>query len=563
MSTTFTRTDFLYVLLFITIAAGCLSNIHSPFTAEALHKSAACALIYMFSRVLFTSRYRSYSETVIIAAIALVCLQQDIYGLKQISGRSFSNNALAYCTGSFMNPGPYGGFLSVSATILSVWVLNNTRSANRLRHKPAGQDFRQTGAAFLYHTAYLLISAVTAFTLLIIPATMSRAAILAFAIGLTGRLLASPQIHRNVRRQFTCSRKRSVAITLVVACLSAVVAIASYRMKSGSADGRVFMAKISLMAIADKPVCGAGPGMSLKAYGDAQYHYFKTCKYSERERMTADSPEYSFNTFLTTGIEYGIPAMILLMLSVAGSVKRSVRLQSPLGYGMIALIVFSIFSYPHALTPFIIMMPVLAASGCDEKEHSPTGRYVLTAISVSLLSLSYTSGKKLSGRNDAEKEWREYGHLYQSDHFDDVAERYKALLPYMTDNAQFLFQYGRSLLKTGEYQESIRILQAGADISCDPMFWNLLGSNMQAMGKYYEAEQCYKRSFSTVPNRIYPLHLLSLLYYETGDTARFIETSEYIRTFKPKIESDAVRKLRNITEQYEQGINQKSKPTAR
>ena len=48
-----------------------------------------------------------------------------------------------------------------------------------------------------------------------------------------------------------------------------------------------------------------------------------------------------------------------------------------------------------------------------------------------------------------------------------------------------------------------------------------------------------------VPNRLYPLNLLAKLYHAEGDTIRFLEMSDMVESFIPKIESVNTERLRS------------------
>lgn len=111
--------------------------------------------------------------------------------------------------------------------------------------------------------------------------------------------------------------------------------------------------------------------------------------------------------------------------------------------------------------------------------------------------------------------------------------------------APTLFSFGRFINQTGNFELSDSVLMVGAERSNDPMFWNVMGNNSLALGKYLEAEQRYRYAFSMVPNRLYPLCLLAKLYYAQGDTARFTEMAYTIRCFKAKVESQNTAVLRD------------------
>ena len=120
-----------------------------------------------------------------------------------------------------------------------------------------------------------------------------------------------------------------------------------------------------------------------------------------------------------------------------------------------------------------------------------------------------------------------------------------SIFPLYKDDLRFLFIYGQSLNKTGDYEKSDRVLKMGTEISSDPMFWNVLGNNSLARGMYREAEEYYKRAFYMVPNRLYPLYLLAKLYYTEGNMDAFKNMENKVQSFKSKVELLNANSLRS------------------
>ncbi|HOD69311.1 MAG: hypothetical protein GX840_01100 [Bacteroidales bacterium] len=85
------------------------------------------------------------------------------------------------------------------------------------------------------------------------------------------------------------------------------------------------------------------------------------------------------------------------------------------------------------------------------------------------------------------------------------------------------------------------------------MFWNVMGNNSLALGRYREAEERYKYAFYMVPNRLYPLYLLAKLYHAEGDTVRFLDMADKVETFIPKIESANTELLRSEIREIKTG----------
>ena len=76
-----------------------------------------------------------------------------------------------------------------------------------------------------------------------------------------------------------------------------MIGYALFQLKATSANGRLFMWKVSALAIAESPIVGHGTGSFVSAYGRAQEGYFANGEYSETEDLVARSPEYAFNEY--------------------------------------------------------------------------------------------------------------------------------------------------------------------------------------------------------------------------------------------------------------------------
>jgi phosphopantetheine adenylyltransferase len=76
------------------------------------------------------------------------------------------------------------------------------------------------------------------------------------------------------------------------------------------------------------------------------------------------------------------------------------------------------------------------------------------------------------------------------------------------------------------------------------MLYNVMGNNYKRMGEYVKAENNYIHASHIVPHRIYPFYLLAKLYVETGDTVKAKEMAHLVMTKEPKVQSTAVREMR-------------------
>jgi tetratricopeptide (TPR) repeat protein len=127
----------------------------------------------------------------------------------------------------------------------------------------------------------------------------------------------------------------------------------------------------------------------------------------------------------------------------------------------------------------------------------------------------------------------------------DAAEEYVKQYPYLQDEIGFLFEYAHNFSKSEQYAQSNEILQGAIKISCDPMLYNVMGKNCQALKQYALAEQCFTKAANLVPNRLYPHYLLAKLYHEMGLKEKAEAETNIVLTKPPKVESMAVKEMRD------------------
>ena len=472
---------------------------------------------------------------ILVLITAGSCLFETLSGLLQLLGLIRSNHPFYVITGSFNNPGPYGGFLATCLSILAAYIISNKKTHEH---------------SFAYKLFFWIICGLSIAAFILLPSTRSRSAILAFGFSM---ILFVFRIKRDWIRLLL---KRYCLWIFLGFCF---VGGGLYFLKKPSADGRFFIDKICIHAMWSNGWKGAGLGHFGGSYGRAQAQYFKTQVYrnggeemdwsvmNEHDRLTADCPNYAFNEFLMLGVETGPVVMLLFMGVIVAAITTSFKRGTIWFSGLTSLSLFAFFSYPFHIRQFQIMFPILL-SACimDGIQYVKNNQTVMKAVVLfSILTLivvlklpEYRSLKQ------AELSWKETEKWYNKEYYDYVVEDCNKLWPYFKNNAHYLFAYGHSLYKTGQLEKSDSILKIGTEISNDPIFWKQMGDNSIALGNYREAEERYINAFLMVPNRLYPLCLIAKLYYTVGDTARFLDMSQKIEEFIPKVESERTQRLR-------------------
>lgn len=467
-------------------------------------------------------------------ALILWVLVESVLGLGQLYGFYPSKHTLFKTTGSFLNPGPYGGFIALIFPLaLHYWLIYRDR--NKI-------------------VSILSIISI-AISIMILPATMSRTAWIATIIGCLFVLMYDTRIVLRFYIFWKRYKKQSIFYSIILLLLICFSIYGVYNLKKDSADGRLFMWKITTLAIKESPIQGVGMGGFSEAYADAQMKYFKSDKASEVEKLVAGSPEYAFNEYLQIFIEnglFGIAFFVIISLQIIYSSVKNKQIGAAGSF--ITLSVFAFASYPYHLWQFPLVW-ILLGSVCTtpfckkgEEDQYYKGRWVV--LTLSLMAICITSIYCFSRQDKyykAKKEWRKLIPLYNMKAYESVSDAYQKIYPILSHNPKFIFEYGVILNSIEQRVKADSIFDRGLKLSCDPMFYNVKGRNYHEMGEYSKAEAAYINSTYLLPERIYPYYLLTKLY---SDSINYQPNKMYwaantVLEKEPKVHSTAINEMRN------------------
>ena len=463
--------------------------------------------------------------TIVTWVLIILGGMEAVWGLRQIYGLAASNHSLYALTGSFYNPGPYSGYLAMIFPLCLYEWLN-------LKEK-TGRTWAEQGKYYIALGVMLLI-------LCVLPAGMSRSAWIAAAISGTWVYGMHASWGSKLKEFGRKYKKRLVLACIAGSVIIIVAGYALFQLKATSANGRLFMWKISSMAIAESPVIGHGTGNFVSAYGRAQEDYFANGEYSETEELVAGSPEYAFNEYLQVAMEYGIPFLLVVSLVIVFCLwKGSSEGRIGICGGVISFLVFSFSSYPMQIPGFAVTFYLLLTACVVGRSK------VILFLFISMMDLLGTYYWK-NNQYAACKDWYRSKMLYNIGAYQSAKEDYGKLYPELANRGAFLFEYGYSLHKLKEYDNSTRILEEAMTHSNDPMILNIIGKNYQALGDYEKAEEYLIRSTHRLPGRIYPYYLLAKLYAEPQylQPEKLKYAAEIVLTKEPKVQSTAVKEMR-------------------
>ena len=484
-------------------------------------------------------------EKFLFVGIVICGLWESVVGLMQVVGVCSSHHHLFTFTGTFVNTGPYGGFLAITMSIAFGFLVVQYQKFNKLCSLL--KRFPVTIIQNPLFAVYLLCGLSFCASFLTFFAAMSRAAIIGLLISIVTIILTQNKAKLFLSNLFKVHRKKTITISVTAFTVVFIGIGATYYLKKESADARVLIWTVSCNAIAKQPLLGSGFGAFFGTYSVESVDYF-TKHPSSQAIAVADVPEYSFNEYLQTGVETGIVGMLLLISILLLALYKLIKAKSFFAYGLIVVLVFAFFSYPFSQLPFqILLVLFLASSARYRKEcacESTWHRIPSISICIVLIVAAWGFSGLYQEKIEATKAWKQIKPLYSMQSYDAARLEYATLYHLLKDNPRFLFEYGHALHKTGRFTQSNAILKEGAQYSSDPMFYNVIGNNFKELGEHDRAEEMYRFAFDMLPNRIYPLYLLMKLYAETNQSDKAFEMAQKIIEFVPKVDSPAVRDIK-------------------
>lgn len=466
--------------------------------STAFLKTMEMVLLYFALRCFMSKG--CLSANWIMGGLMICALYETGLGISQILNGS-SRHYLYLLTGTFQNPGPYSSFLMMGAVIGLAWM------------QEAETEWQRN-----------LILGATCLMLVLLPATWSRAALISLA--LVGLWLFRTNYWR--WRWYVWAGCIALCVTL-------------YFVKQGSADGRMLTWTSALTTWLHHPWTGVGIGGFFHASANGVAELYS--KNPSSPLFTSGGvTDYAFNDLLKVLVEQGVVGALICIAMVGYTIYLLWQHSKPLFYGVMSLLIFSMFSYPFELLPYrvIVVMVTAWVASVHSGQKEQKRRYGWLVLSLLLLILSYVTVKQILARYDADSGYQLFAGMDNEAFIDDYYE----LLPMEADNTCFLFDFGKTLRIHGRYNDSNDMLRQGTLISADPMFHILMGNNYKDMQCVDLAGKAYKKAFSVMPNRIYPLYQLMRLYKETRNEKKTKEYAQKVINFKEKITSPATKQMK-------------------
>lgn len=326
--------------------------------------------------------------------------------------------------------------------------------------------------------------------------------------------------------------KRWQKIVWVILCLVALTIVGYFLfvLKSNSVFGRFQVWYVSLLLLSEHFFTGVGLGNFSATYGLKQIDCFITPGMFPLDEKLADCPEYAFNEFIHIGVELGIWGVLLLVAIFYMALRNSRYTHKGVTGSLIVLFVFSLFSYPLRLLPFLIVF-VFLLSVQSEKTGIIWGcpnQWVNKVAMLLLFSLSIPLFENRLAHYEALKVWNKA--VYTNE--------FKQGYRYLRDQRLYLTNYVDALMVEKRYFEANCAIRQLQSYYCDLRPYVLAGMNYQKIDDFKRAEESFLNGHYLVPERLLPCYFLVRLYLQYEKKEQALQWAEYIVNKEVRIQSD-------------------------
>lgn len=319
-------------------------------------------------------------------------------------------------------------------------------------------------------------------------------------------------------------------IILSTIALMAIFSVFAYNLKPESANGRLFIWKITLSGIQNKPFFGHGIGSFNKDYNLYQSEYFNENNNHYDEMLLADNIRTAFNEFLNIAFESGIFGFLLFMLFIISLIRKAFdknlsKAQIVLYTCILAIIINALFSYTFYIEHLyfiFIFFTGLAISSLDPVHKKIVFRNPLlskTLLSVCLLIailMSYLLYKNFNSYLDL----IEYRKLHPSAQREERVKGYESLESKLFYDISFIQDASYFYMGCKEYEKTIDLISNSELYHTDSQLAMRKGDAYYKLKLYDKAEEYYILSMNIKPSMFAPRKRLMMLYNKIGEEGK-------------------------------------------
>lgn len=308
--------------------------------------------------------------------------------------------------------------------------------------------------------------------------------------------------------------------------------------KTDSTLGRLFILQRTWEIVDQQPVFGAGPFGFSRTYMNCQAAYFRQHPNSS-SALLADEVRHPLNEFLLVWVDYGLLGLLLLVGVFVLALKSAWSIT--LFYSLLALLLFSLFSYPFHQPLSWLVLGTPFVKGFDAVHVPNPLRYGCFFLFVILLGL-------LTYRFVLEIQWSSAALKSLHGQSRAMMPEYERLRPHFNHHPYFLYNYAAEQYQADEFEQARRTLNECGRYLSGYNVELLSGDICRRLREYDAAQAHYLQAHYMCPSRFAPLEGMLHVYMQQGDTLSACSVASMIRCQQMKVPSSDVLRIKREAE---------------
>ena len=502
-------------------------------------------LFYIIAKTFFKNLFLSQKPlTYLVILINVLCLIPIIIGILEYFEIIQRFDHQFRMSGGFVNPNVFANFIIPFFPFLISLVLF-AKELNKI----------------------LIIFSV--FTLILLCIVLffinSRTAWIAGLISFAYILINYPIFKIFIKRKLNTIVKK-ISILSILFILTFFLIYFFYNYKINSSNGRLFVWKITINTIKEKPILGSGYNTFIKTYNTHEIDYFKKYPNDIKNGLLASNITFAFNEYLQITLELGIAGLVIFLLLIFFVLTKKTYINFRYNYlvfgmraGIIAILICGLFSYPFRVANSLLWFYFSLAfiSSVIRPFNIKPNKYFTILITTSIF-LASTFFLIIQGSTFQKTcEWKKAYSLTEEKKYEDALNIYKEIEPDMKYNFYFLFNYGTFLYTIGFYDKSIEFLELAKKYQVNYELYLNLANCYKSLYKYDEAEDSYINALNLIPFKFTPRYELFKLYIQTKEPEKASKIASIINSLPIKVYSQQVGQIKKEAIEYLRLSNKK------
>ncbi len=347
--------------------------------------------------------------------------------------------------------------------------------------------------------------------------------------------------------------------------ISSFILYGLYIFKQQSAEGRLFVWKLTEKIISNNPIAGIGYQNFEKTFNTYQADYFRIHGVNGTESLNVGQIRFAFNDYLEEWAKGGVFALLILVSLVITAILYGVNFirRNPDEVDKIIILaaisvvvgvmVMSVMNYVLCIIPVVFIftyhLTQIAAKSKNIFSLEPKRFYFRSMCLVIIAILIITSANQI---NTAIKKIQLRNAIsdFEKGNFEESNKGFDKLEKSLSNDWSFLYYRGSLFLQQKNYLKALTDFNRALEFNFTYSLLLNAGECYESLNMFVEAEKCYSTASFQIPSMLIPKYKLFKLYLKTNNSIQALRIARTISKLKIKVPSQYITYIQEEVNLY-------------